>query len=351
MSKATLALTAHLDLIEWVAKGDGLTWWDEQMIGAIEENGGELDHGVLDLLVANPRLLRSMPGLSQQPVGVDQTSSLFMAMKNLPYAETVFVSRAMCDVIEHAAKTMPDVPLQEENLMWPSSFVYFERPIHFDHEINDFYDRAMDVRAIYMFSDQRVIPAEEAVGSDWFENAGELMKPGLIHITFSDTDSEATRFSYEDVGSRLFAYDMSGWTYGKRWATVPGEEVAPGKVDEGLSLQRKLLLAVNLIAAQHVAVVRRESGQRQVKRRAQRMDMPNYGDISYITLRREDQGGHEGDREPGEGYSYRFMVSGHWRHQWYPSKGEHHLIWIDPFIKGPEDRPLIIKDKVWKVVR
>jgi hypothetical protein len=81
------------------------------------------------------------------------------------------------------------------------------------------------------------------------------------------------------------------------------------------------------------------------------MDLPNYGDIVYVTLRRARQKPGGGDSDPEFEYSHRFMVSGHWRHQWYPSKGEHHLIWVDPFIKGPEDRPLIIKDRVWKVVR
>jgi len=34
-----------------------------------------------------------------------------------------------------------------------------------------------------------------------------------------------------------------------------------------------------------------------------------------------------------------WVVSGHWRNQWFSASKIHHLIWIDPHIKGPEDKP------------
>lgn len=45
-------------------------------------------------------------------------------------------------------------------------------------------------------------------------------------------------------------------------------------------------------------------------------------------------------------YRVRWMVRGHWRNQWYPSRGEHRPVWINPHIKGPADTPLHSTDTV-----
>lgn len=38
--------------------------------------------------------------------------------------------------------------------------------------------------------------------------------------------------------------------------------------------------------------------------------------------------------------SHRWWVRGHFRNQYYPSTGDHSLIWIEPYMKGPEDAPV-----------
>lgn len=40
-------------------------------------------------------------------------------------------------------------------------------------------------------------------------------------------------------------------------------------------------------------------------------------------------------------WSHRWLVRGHIRNQWIPSRKVHELKWIDPYIKGPEDKPFI----------
>jgi len=50
-------------------------------------------------------------------------------------------------------------------------------------------------------------------------------------------------------------------------------------------------------------------------------------------------------------YSHRFMVKGHWRNQWYPSIQAHRPRYIMPFIKGPDDKPLVIRDTAFLVDR
>jgi len=51
----------------------------------------------------------------------------------------------------------------------------------------------------------------------------------------------------------------------------------------------------------------------------------------------------------GGNYSCQWIVSGHHRAQWYPSEKSHHVLWIAPYVKGPEGTPL--KKKLYRVRR
>ena len=48
-------------------------------------------------------------------------------------------------------------------------------------------------------------------------------------------------------------------------------------------------------------------------------------------------------------WSHRWMVRGHWRDQpCGPGRASRRLTWIDPYIKGPADKPLDIRPTIWK---
>lgn len=55
--------------------------------------------------------------------------------------------------------------------------------------------------------------------------------------------------------------------------------------------------------------------------------------------------------KPGHDYHHRWVVRGHWRHQWYPSIEAHRPVYIAPHVKGPKDAPLLGGSKVYQVVR
>jgi hypothetical protein len=63
-------------------------------------------------------------------------------------------------------------------------------------------------------------------------------------------------------------------------------------------------------------------------------------EVTVIQLRRQR---HPDDfeHEPGEvDWKYQWVVRGHWRNQWYPSIKQHRQIWVMPYMKGPEDKPI-----------
>jgi hypothetical protein len=66
--------------------------------------------------------------------------------------------------------------------------------------------------------------------------------------------------------------------------------------------------------------------------------------ITLITLRRKSV--KKDDEEPAKiEWSRRWVVRGHWRKQWYPKSQTHDYVYIHDFIKGPEDKPLVITER------
>ncbi|MDE2103062.1 MAG: hypothetical protein KGL39_37805 [Patescibacteria group bacterium] len=84
--------------------------------------------------------------------------------------------------------------------------------------------------------------------------------------------------------------------------------------------------------------------------------------IQMIELRRRTSAPHAADEQTnmelaplmdstGSRYDHRWLVSGHWRNQWYPSFNGHRQIWIQPYVKGPEEMPLEPQRRVFSVTR
>ncbi len=90
---------------------------------------------------------------------------------------------------------------------------------------------------------------------------------------------------------------------------------------------------------------------RQVSRAARRRAPGvSYKPSVWVDLRAINGDGLSGP--PGSGgreFSHRWLVRGHVREQWYPSEKKHHAIFIPPYVKGPDGKPLIIKPK--RVIR
>jgi hypothetical protein len=66
--------------------------------------------------------------------------------------------------------------------------------------------------------------------------------------------------------------------------------------------------------------------------------------VRVINLRRRAASTIAGqsDRE----YHHQWIVRGHWRDQWYASRGVHRPVWIAPHVKGPEGAPMLGGEKV-----
>jgi hypothetical protein len=83
---------------------------------------------------------------------------------------------------------------------------------------------------------------------------------------------------------------------------------------------------------------------RAALRRAARADVPS--EMTVIDLRRPAEAGAASGNRTVE-WTHRWIVNGHWRQQPYGPGGElRRPTWIAPFIKGPSDKPLELKQRV-----
>lgn len=119
----------------------------------------------------------------------------------------------------------------------------------------------------------------------------------------------------------------------KRWLMC-------GKITEGAPAGPSFAY---LLAAWHfmnspLVEVDRNVWSRQVRRAAERKqrELPPVG---IVRLRRRESHRQAGTDQHVE-WNSRWLVRGHWRDQWFPSAGEHKTIFIAPYVKGPEEKPI-----------
>lgn len=97
------------------------------------------------------------------------------------------------------------------------------------------------------------------------------------------------------------------------------------------------LMVSELFLNQRVLIHEAAHVERHARKRAERQGFSP--EIHVIRLRHVvKQHDHQSMRDAIE-WTCRWMVRGHWAQQWYPSKGKHEMIWIMPYVKGPEGMP------------
>ncbi|WP_062012147.1 hypothetical protein [Streptomyces hygroscopicus] len=73
--------------------------------------------------------------------------------------------------------------------------------------------------------------------------------------------------------------------------------------------------------------------------------------VRYVQLRHRTVLGREHGDGSGRGYRHRWIVRGHWRNDYYPSRKAHRPIWIDQHIKGPDGAPILDPEKLVNLLR
>lgn len=237
----------------------------------------------------------------------------------------------MQDVCTHAATTIPDPPLVESEPIAPVGLLYFARPL----ELHDAGNKLVNIRAIGW-----------AVGYDPEESMGVE----LYH--YSDRDGPDERgIEAKHLLPRLVFLHVESCMFGQPmlWdvdLAVRELNIPSSAVIASMKAQRNVLRSFWALAEQRIAVVADALPQRHVRRQLERAGSPlATSTVRVVTLRRHEERAEPGQSSPVD-WTHRWIVNGFWRNQWLPSRGEHRLQWISPYVKGPADKPLVVKKTV-----
>lgn len=193
-----------------------------------------------------------------------------------------------------------------------------------------------------------------------------LGSPGLNTFDFDGTamQVEALSFTPIEYDCECHSFGMMLTSYGRFWdgrrvvwvpcgyADWPLNESA-GDIPEGFTLAR--IFACFCVLTSETIELSASSDEwpdKAVRRRSARKGLPSKVRLIHLrkTVGDEPSCGHgEG---PPKAWSHRWVVSGHMRLQpCGPGRSQRRLTYVHPYVKGPENKPLITKETVYAVTR
>jgi hypothetical protein len=264
-------------------------------------------------------------------------------------ADPIYVSDDVMALWEKASETFKLEKLTRHDLVVPAGFAVLPRPF----TMTDYRGKAVKYRVIAW------LPISARESQQWDEGVeGQGVWLTLLS-NVNDIDdywTEEHKLDGHESGATLRAISLAmgqEWTLMHGSVLVFGEDMSNNIMvdssgDRVPDQDRQKAAAVYA----HVQCFWRLMSQlvmtpeplprqaRRQRQRAQRIDT-----VKVLHLRRyRHKNDHEG---PGVEYSHRFIVSGHWRNQ--PSgprdNPTYRQIWVAPYVKGPEDKPLVVKKR------
>jgi hypothetical protein len=282
-------------------------------------------------------------------------------LARLRNAELFWVSEEMTRLCLAAAPGMPSFYPRPEDLPAPSGFIYFAQPIG-GYEPWD----------IIEYADGRLLDAASApsggyrvCAASWgpFSNGGRWTHGGTW-FTFYTVPGERQSAALAVQG--LDAAEIAALQARLPPLRIDNEAACPASSADHPAAERSLaeavrdtsstaswmhlvLCAFRLMATAGAARTGEQSAPRPARRRAARAGVARpeapvrLVDITAGSVRRDRVPA--GERS-GRNYAIRWVVSGHWRNQYYASSDVHRPRWIDGYLKGPAGAPLKVSQTV-----
>jgi len=285
------------------------------------------------------------------------TSLYALEEDKLLVADPYYVSPEMGEVISAASASFAPEPLLATDLLTETGFCYFAEPITMP-------DKYTTMIALHAFSWAPIV-TEEDTDREKFERhvsgledlaAGEIgvryslkTTPNQIGVALT-LYAEPKREKWDDAWGApppALPIHHTPWYFGMDFE---GNEFDSEGVETGVERWWQVCQTTLRLMQQRLAHREHTKPDRATRRRGEAKGF-RQREVVVVRLRRE--AGDHVPHESGEAsYSHRFIVSGHWRQQWYPSINGHRQIWISPYVKGPEDQPLVVRPRrVFNVVR
>lgn len=290
----------------------------------------------------------------------------------LQKANMWWVSEEMVDVLTATAPAVPnDVTVNDLLLPGPAGLVVFEKPVYGQDSLNN---EVMVNAIVWGLNKMGPVPSQPegstvlSISSyrridfdEGLDHADAVMavKTGLIeHGQRGAERVEGDNLSFNLHGVTWAYTGRSDWPVADELNQAPFPDLPEGQMLSFIEDRRLIAAFLTLIAQEAIAETEYHPIPRPEKRRAERSGVRREAnDLRVVTLRRKHRNVVEDDdTEPVEGtgrvYSHRWMVNPFYRWQ-RVGKGrqERRLTLVRGHVKGPDDKPLKIKQEVKAWVR
>lgn len=266
-------------------------------------------------------------------------AALKMYAHSLHSGDTLFMDTAFCELVDYARTTVPDDLVFEKSWMQTEAgFMLLESPFECpvplldDPGARDWLDSGPTPRIAAV----SWMPVTDTKGSG-------TATMFMTYLRYSDMGSSAegfacwTRFTVrngEVLAGRIREYEStvkdldSGGTnagiYPKERATEQKHEI------------RWVYTAMHLMS-QRLAMYIKEPTSSMARMYARRRRLEIAPFLRVVTLRRRSPDTQPNESSPVD-WSCRWFVHHHWRNQWYPKEQIHRRVFIEDYVKGPDDK-------------
>jgi len=229
-------------------------------------------------------------------------------------ASPYYWTPAMCVLLEAAAPGIGGWRLEEAAFPSFAGFCLFARPLRLDPFV-----------------------AQDGFG-------GDMVAFSWHPVIDERTDAPTVTFVvYDHEPGFLLGTPVTiiGWPVGQRLedTIAVGLSRDPPRYRGRFEQKLQYIAAALALMGQTLVAVRAESVDRSARRRLERAGWEHEPVVRVVELRRRATEPHDHEVVSVE-WSCRWLVRGHWRQQWCPAAREHRPIWITPYVKGPEMKPL-----------
>lgn len=281
--------------------------------------------------------------------GINDNIAVIEASK-MALAAPFFVTGEMTDLLLHAAQSFPETEFHPSDLPATQGFVLLQKSV----PTIDLHHKPLPWRAFAW------MPYSHSGRSEDPDSWNGIHLSLYAHRDDDPQRDEAQIEGLNDPHGTLSLVHETPWQFGTTHRTkenfMGGMEANKdiSLSDEAFESVMEMLQTIHaffLLCQQKIGFPQDTMATRPVRKRAMQTNPLNrpIPDVKVITLRRyRDDDDREVDPEMrGREYSHRFIVNAFWRRQWYPSEQRHKPKWIAPYVKGPKDKPLVIKDTAY----
>ncbi|MFD3336133.1 hypothetical protein ACFWV1_26320 [Streptomyces sp. NPDC058700] len=277
---------------------------------------------------------------------------------SLKAAELFYASADMTRLAVSAGMALPSYRLHPEDLPAPHGLLLWEEPATDAHDGTELVGAPI-IGVTWAVHGGGVHIRTWAHREEWLTAMAKGdPRAGLEDLTPAEIRLVRQQYPYPIVclsGGHLPFGQVPGWlnmapedTSGMSLVELEDHARSSNRIEQA----ERALVVTWLLMGQSLAREESVQAPRSSAKHIARIDPNLLTAVRYVRLRHHSVPQQAGAGEGGgRAYRHRWIVRGHWRNHYYPSRQTHRPIWIDQHIKGPDGAAILDPEKLVNVLR